>query len=82
MDDIQHMAKIVHIRNMPESVHRVLKSRAAKAGISLSEYLLRELKETTKYPTVEELRARLRKRQPVPSPISAAEIIREERDSR
>lgn len=76
-----HMAKMVQIRNMPDSVHRILKSRAAMAGMSLSDYLLRELKRFSERPTAEELMARLDKREPVSTSISAAEIIREERDA-
>lgn len=75
------MAKMVQIRNMPDSVHRILKSRAAMAGMSLSDYLLRELKRFSERPTAEELMARLDKREPVSTSISAAEIIREERDA-
>jgi hypothetical protein len=46
----------------------------------LSKYLVRELKQTTEYPTMDELRAHLRKRRPVSSTISGAELIREQRD--
>jgi len=38
------MSVMVQIRNMPDDLHRRLKSRAALAGMSLSEYLLRELR--------------------------------------
>ena len=37
------MAVTVQIRNVPDDVHRKLKARAALAGMSISEYLLREL---------------------------------------
>ncbi len=76
------MSKMVQIRNVPDSIHRILKSRAALAGMSLSDYLLRELKEITAHPTTEELMARIAKREPVSLPVSAADIIREERDAR
>jgi len=77
-----HMSKMVQIRNMPDAVHRILKSRAATAGMSLSDYLLRELTKVAKRPTIEELIERMDKRQPVSVPISSAELIREDRDAR
>ncbi len=76
------MSKMIQIRNVPDSVHRTLKSRAATAGMSLSDYILRELNEWVEHPTMEELLARMAKREPVSVPVSAAEIIREERESR
>ena len=36
------MGRMVQIRNVPEGLHRQLKSRAALAGMSLSDYLLSE----------------------------------------
>ena len=33
------MASLVQIRDLPDDVHRTLKSRAAAQGVSLSEYL-------------------------------------------
>lgn len=76
------MSKMVQIRNMPDSIHRILKSRAAAAGMSLSDYLLRELTKVAKRPTIEELMARMEKREPVSVPLNSAELIREDRDAR
>lgn len=76
------MGKMVQIRNMPDKLHRTLKARAAQAGMSLSEYLLRELKKTAEKPSVEELLDRIRSRPPIEPGISSAEIIREGRDQR
>ncbi|MEK6371505.1 MAG: hypothetical protein AABO58_02305 [Acidobacteriota bacterium] len=73
---------MVQIRNMPDKLHRTLKSRAAQAGMSLSEYLLRELKKAADKPSVEELLDRIRSRPPVEPGVSSAEIIREGRDER
>ncbi len=36
--------KMIQIRNVPESLHRKLEARAAEAGMSLSDYLLREMR--------------------------------------
>ncbi len=76
------MSKMVQIRNMPDSIHRVLKSRAATAGMSLSDYLLRELTKVAKRPTMEELTARMQKREPVSVDLNSAELIREDREAR
>lgn len=73
---------MIQIRNVPEPLHRRLKSRAALAGMSLSDYLLNEIRAVSERPTVDELRARLRSRPSVEPSISAADAVRAERDSR
>ncbi len=76
------MPVMVQIRNMPSDLHRELKARAALEGMSLSEYLLRELRHALDRPTVEEMRRRLSSRQPVrPRPVPAM-AVRAERNSR
>ncbi|MBM4060957.1 MAG: hypothetical protein FJ265_07655 [Planctomycetes bacterium] len=76
------MAKMVQIRNMPERLHRLFKVRAAAAGLSLSDYLLRELERAAEYPSPEELRRRLAARRPVEGIESTAGWVREEREKR
>jgi plasmid stability protein len=76
------MSRMIQVRNVPDSVHRILESRAAQAGMSLSDYLLVELRKIAERPTMDELRKRLQQREPVTLPISAAQAVREERDSR
>jgi plasmid stability protein len=76
------MSKMIQIRNVPDAIHRTLKSRAALAGQSLSAYLLQIIRQSAERPTIEELRERVRRREPVNLPVSAAQLIREERDSR
>jgi plasmid stability protein len=73
---------MIQIRNVPDPLHRQLKSRAALAGMSLSDYLLNELRVVAERPTVEELRARLLSRTSVAPSISPADAVRAERDSR
>ena len=73
------MEKHIQIRNVPEELHRTLKSRAALAGMSLSDYLLQEARKIAERPTVEELRQRLRQRRPVKAAIDTAALIREGR---
>jgi plasmid stability protein len=74
------MSKMVQIRNVPDALHRRLKSRAALAGMSLSDYLLNEIRAAAERPTIDELRARLERRSTIKPPIGAAEMIRAERD--
>ncbi|HUI42955.1 MAG TPA: hypothetical protein VL523_13405 [Terriglobia bacterium] len=76
------MSTMVQIRNVPSDVHRRLKARAALEGLSLSDYLLREIRESLERPTLDELRKRLAAREahrPVPAPAAA---VRAERNSR
>ena len=74
--------KMIQIRNVPEALHRKLKARAAEAGMSLSDYLLAEIRHVADRPTLVELRERLHRRAPVTSRISAARAVRAERDAR
>lgn len=76
------MSVMIQIRNVPDALHRRLKSRAALAGMSLSEYLLREISEAAERPTVEELRARLAGRAETAPSVPPADAVRAERDRR
>ena len=55
---------LIQIRNVPDDVHRTLKSRAAAEGTSLSDYVLREVTRAARMPTPDELDARIRRRRP------------------
>jgi plasmid stability protein len=76
------MAKMIQIRNVPDSLHHKLKARAAAARMSLSDYLLGEMRLLAERPTREELMARLSK--PVRPDLkpSPARVVRAERDAR
>jgi len=74
------MSIMIQIRNVPDDLHRRLKSRAALAGMSLSDYLLAEIREAAERPTLDELRARLQRRAPVTLSPSPAEAVRAERE--
>jgi antitoxin FitA len=77
---VVHMAKMIQLRNVPDELHRLLKARAALEGLSLSEYLLAEIRCSAERPTLRELRERLHQRTPVVPDTSPAEVIRELRD--
>jgi plasmid stability protein len=72
----------IQIRNVPEDVHRTLKARAAKEGLSLSEYLLRAAVDLAERPTMAEMIERIRSRPQVRTTFSSAELIRAEREER
>ena len=76
------MSTMVQIRNVPSHLHRQLKARAALEGMSLSDYLLREVRWAVERPTLEEIQRRLVRRAPVRARISSAAAIRSARDSR
>lgn len=76
------MSTMIQIRNVPDALHRELKSRAARAGMSLSDYLLREIRQVAERPTMEEMRARLHSRPRTNPSESAEDAVRAERDSR
>ena len=73
---------MIQIRNVPEGLHRKLKSRAALAGMSLSDFLLKEIREVAERPTLEELRTRLGRRSAETPSVAPAEAVRAERDRR
>lgn len=73
---------MIQIRNVPESLHRDLKARAAQEGITLSELLLRELPRIAGQPTMEQILARIKSRGPAPPDLpSGADLVREGRRS-
>ena len=76
------MSRMIQVRNVPDTIHRTLKARAAMAGMSLSDFLLSEIRQLAERPTVEELRERLHRRETVSPKVSAARSVREERDAR
>lgn len=76
------MSKMIQVRNVPDGLHRTLKAQAALAGMSLSDFLLAEIRQVAERPTIGELRERLRQRSRAGSPLSAAEAVRRERDAR
>lgn len=56
--NVEHMSKMIQIRNVPDDLHRELKMRAASAGMSMSDYIKRELDRRTRKSTIAEMIAR------------------------
>jgi hypothetical protein len=82
MQYVRHMGRMIQLRHVPDELHRRLKARAALEGLSLSDYLLREVQRIAERPSVPELRARLAGRAPVAVRTSPAKAIRAEREPR
>lgn len=73
---------MIQIRHVPDDIHRKLKVRAAEAGVSLSDFLRKEVELVAERPTIAEMRERLAKRSPVHVRVSPARVIRAERERR
>lgn len=71
---VQHMG-MIQIRNVPDEVHRALKARAASMGLSLSDYLNRELAALANLPTFAEVTGYIHLAEPID--VDAAELVRE-----
>jgi hypothetical protein len=76
------MSKMIQVRNVPDDVHRKLKVRAAQAGMTLSDFLLAEIRLVVEQPSMEELLERLASQPPFDPEVSSAELIRRDRDSK
>ena len=74
-----HMPKMIQLRHVPDDLHRSLKARAAMAGMSLSDYLLSEIREIAERPTLAEFRHRLQRRSPVDAELHTAQLVQEGR---
>jgi plasmid stability protein len=70
---------MLQVRDLSENTHQVLKIRAAKARMSLSDYVARELDAIAERPTMDEWLDQVRSRENVNPGISAREILLQER---
>lgn len=72
--------RTIQIRNVPDDIHRALRTRAAAAGMSLSDYALAELERVAAYPQVADLLARAESRTGGTSTETIVSAIRSGRD--
>jgi plasmid stability protein len=78
--NVEHMSKMIQIRNVPDEMHRTLKEAAAREGMSLSDYIKRELVGVGSRSNLERIEARARNRERAKwSPQDIVDIIREHR---
>jgi plasmid stability protein len=76
------MARMIQLRNVPDTLHRQLKARAALEGMSLSNFLTREARSIAAQPSMEQIRARLAARPVALLKTSPTSVLRRERDRR
>jgi plasmid stability protein len=76
------MTTMIQIRSVPRDFHRRLKARAAMEGVSMSEYILREVGKSLEKPTRAEVLARIRAQPTLELKKGTADLIREDRDER
>ena len=79
---LHRMPKMIQIRHVPDALHRRLKQKAQAAGMTLSDYLKRELEQVAEYPTWDEVFEVLDELEPVTPGESAADAVRAIRDAR
>ena len=78
----EDMSKMIQVRNVPQQVHSTLKARAAREGMSLSDFIKRELERTVERPTMREWLELTQRIMPIPAKRSAAQVVRALRDAR
>lgn len=71
---------MIQVRHVPDTLHREIKARAAHAGMSLSDYLLQEIRAVAERPTLAQMRARLDARTQAVLTLSPEDAVRAERD--
>ncbi len=76
------MPKIINIRNVPDELHREAKARAARAGMSLSAYMLREVRRILEEAAAEDILEQLREQEPPVLSETSVDAVRAERESR
>lgn len=76
------MSRMIQIRHVPEEIHRRLKAQASLEGMTLSDYLLREVAKLSERPTAAQMQARLAQLSPVKTRASVVAMLRQERDRR
>ena len=72
---------MIQIRNVPDDLHRTLKARAAKSSMTLSDYLLSEIEQVAKKPTMKEWLEKVSRDEPVEVDEPPEVIIRRMRDA-
>ena len=74
--------KMLQVRHVPDELHAVLRERAAESGLSLSEYVLRELQAVAARPSKAQVLARAARRGgslPFDAAVAAVDAGREGR---
>jgi len=71
----------IQVKDVPDDVHRILRSRAAAAGQSLQEYLLARITREARRPTLDEVIQRMGQRSGGSlTPSQAVALLHEDRE--
>lgn len=76
------MPKMIQVRNVPDDLHRELRVRAARSGVSLSDYVLALAEADAATPPLSQTLQRIAGRRPMGVTESSAALVREGRDAR
>lgn len=71
---------MIQIRNVPDRIHRELKARAAESGMTLSDYLLNEIREVAVKPSMQQWLDGVSRLEPVETSLTSSEAIHLERE--
>ena len=74
------MSKMIQIRHVPDKIHRSLKIRATRQGMTLSDFLRREIERIAQQVTVEELVRRAKDRK-ISATETSADALQAERQT-
>ncbi len=73
--NVEHMSKMIQVRNVPDDVHSELKLRALNEGMSLSDFCKRELEKLTTKMSKAEMADRFYNRKPRSTGIRTADTV-------
>ncbi len=73
--NVEHMSKMIQVRNVPDEVHSELKGRALAEGMSLSDFCKRELEMVTTKMSKAQMAERFAQRRGRSSGIRTADTV-------
>ena len=73
---------MIQVRNVPDDVHRELKARAARQGMTLSDYVQRLIEDDLAVPTLEEGLERVMRLPRPRNVVAGSELVRAGRAER
>jgi antitoxin FitA len=79
--NVPHM-KMIQVRNVPDGVHAELKARAARKGVTLTDYVLGLVEDDLARPTLEEALERIARLPRPRAAVRGADLVREARAER
>lgn len=80
--NVLDMSKMIQVRNVPDEMHRALKVKAAEEGMSLSDFIKRELGFVAGKSSIKEIAARRRQRGGMPADWTPEDTVRLIREGR